>query len=325
MVRKVKQDLDYLILEILRGNQRYFSGQDLAHRLKISRQALSKHISKFIKKGYKISAVPHLGYRFILAPDKLYPWEIKHKLNTKFIGRDIYYYEIVDSTQDIAWQLGLNDSPEGSVVVAETQKKGRGRQERKWFSPRGGIYLSLILRPNFIPINEISKLTLLAGLACVYAIRKTTGLLCSLKWPNDILLGDKKLGGILCELNAETDRINFVVIGIGINVNTTNLPKEGTSLFIQTKKRFFRVHIVKKLLEEIESLYSLLRREGFSFICREWQKYSYIWGKKVKIKMLNRDLEGQAIGIDRRGYLLLKKDNGFIERVSSGDLIKLRY
>lgn len=322
ITKKDKKDIDYLVLEALKETSDYISGEELAHRLRISRQALWKHICKLIEKGYKISAVPHLGYRLVSIPDKLYSWEIKHKLRTKYIGKNIHHYDNVDSTQEIAWRLGLNSLPEGTLVIAETQKKGKGRLNRTWVSPRGGIYLSLVLRPNFILINEIPKITLLTGLACIYAIKKVTNIQCSLKWPNDIFLGEKKLGGILSEINAEQDKVNFIVLGIGININTKDLPREATSLFLYAKRTFSRIEILKRILEELEALYEKARKEGFGSILKEWQRFCHLWNKKIKVKILNREIKGKALGIDRNGYLLVKKDNEYIEVISAGDVTK---
>lgn len=323
IIKEVKEDINYSVLETLKSTSDYISGEELAQRLRISRQALWKHISKLSERGYKISAVPHLGYRLISIPDKLYPWEIKENLPTKYMGKIIYHYNNVDSTQEIAWQLGLNGLPEGTVVIAETQKKGRGRLKRTWFSPPGGIYLSLILKPSFILINEIPRITILAGLACIYAIKKATKIECSLKWPNDIFLGEKKLGGILSEINAEQDKVNFVVLGIGINVNTKDLPPEATSLFLYTQRRFLRREIVKHLLEEMEALYEKARKEGFDSILKQWQNFCCLWNKKIKVKILNRQISGIAVGIDRNGYLLVKKENQDIELISAGDVTKI--
>ncbi|NQT28031.1 MAG: biotin--[acetyl-CoA-carboxylase] ligase [Candidatus Omnitrophica bacterium] len=320
---KPDKDLDYIILKKLKDDEGYTSGEELANKLKISRQALWKHINKLADKGYEIVATPHLGYKLMSCPDKFYPWEVQHNLNTRFIGKEVHHEEVIDSTQDLTWQLGLKGAPEGTVVFAQTQKKGRGRIQRQWISPRGGIYFSLLLKPDFLSIQEVPQITLLVALGCLRGIKKATGVECSVKWPNDIYLKGKKLGGILCEMNAEMDRIHFVVAGIGINVNSKDLPSQATSLFLNLKKKVSRVEIAKRILEEIEVCYRQAQREGFSNLLKEWGQFCLLWGKRVKVKVFDKRIEGEASGIDERGYLLLRKDNGLIEKVSAGDITKL--
>lgn len=339
----ISGDFKYVILEALKGQEGYLSGEDLAKKLGITRQALWKHIAKLQEKGYEIAAVPHLGYQLISCPDKLYPWEIQHKLSTKFMGKDIHHYEIIPSTQDIAVDLGVKGFPEGTLVVSERQTRGRGRLRRNWVSPYGGVYFSLLLRPDFISLEQVSCITLLAGLGCIYGIKRSINISGFLKWPNDIFLNGKKLGGILCEVDAEADRVNSVVVGIGINVNPVRdnggysvgdkisngvntlekLPPYATSLFRETGKRVNRVELLKKILEEIERLYFLLEKEGFSLIRQEWQEFCFLRGERVRVKTLNREIEGEAAGIDEKGHLVLKTGAGRIEKISAGDVEKL--
>lgn len=319
----MEKDIDSLILEQLKKNAGYVSGEELAAKFDISRQALWKHIAKLGDKGYEIAATPHRGYKLVFVPDKFYPWEVKYGLNTKYIGKTVYYYDSVDSTQDLAWDLGVQGSPEGTAVFAETQKKGRGRIGRRWISAKGGIYFSLLLRPVTFLVQEISQITIILGLACIYGIKKATGVECEVKWPNDIFIGDKKLGGILCEMNAETDRVNFVVAGIGINVNTRDLPAEATSLFLYLRKKTSRVELAKRILEEIEVCYRRAQQEGFSLLIKEWSGFCFLWGKRIKVKILDKEIEGEAVGIDESGYLLLRQDTEFIKKISAGEVTRV--
>lgn len=317
-------DINYKILEELRKTDGYVSGEELAGKFSISRQALWKHIGKLTDKGYQIVAVPHSGYKLVSAPDKFYPEEIKCSLRTKIIGRQVHYYNWLDSTQNKAWELGLQNAPEGTVVFTQTQKKGRGRVGRSWVSAKGGIYFSLLLRPKSFLIQEIPRITLLMALGCMQGIKKTTGIQCAVKWPNDIFLNNKKLGGILCEMHAEADNVHFVVAGIGININTKDLPPQGTSLFLHEKKKLSKVPIACGILEEIESYYLRARRQGFSELLKEWQKFSLLCGRRIKVKVMTKHIEGEASGIDENGYLLLREDNGFIQRISAGDVVKVQ-
>lgn len=305
----------------------YVSGEELASKLNITRQALWKHVSTLQQKGYQIAAVPHLGYKLINSPNKLYPWDIQYNLNTKFIGKKIYHYETTESTQDIGWQLGFKKLPEGTLIVSEIQRKGRGRLRRNWASPKGGLYLSLLLKPTFITPNRISQIILLSGLSCIHAIKEGTGIECSLKWPNDIFLDNKKVGGILCELNAESDRVNFVVVGIGININIDQktLPPKTSSLGIEKNSKINRVKLLKAILENIEKYYISLKNGGFSSIRQEWEKFCFILGKRVKVKIQLKEIEGQAEGIDKMGRLILRKNMTHIEKIFSGDVVKVNF
>ncbi|MCF7908066.1 MAG: biotin--[acetyl-CoA-carboxylase] ligase [Candidatus Omnitrophica bacterium] len=317
------KNLDYAILEALRGGSGYSSGEELAKKLKISRQALWKHILNLTEKGYEITAVPHRGYSLVSVPDKFYPEEIKHNLKTKLIARQIHYYDSLGSTQDFGRELGLDGAPEGTVVFAETQKKGKGRLMRKWISPSGGIYFSLLLRPSFFLLGDVSQISLVIALAVIKAIKKATGINCQVKWPNDIILAGKKLGGVLCEINAETDRVNFIVVGVGVNINSKDLPPEATSLLLNTRKKFKRVEIARAILGEIETCYREAKKDSFSSLLKEWSKFCVLWGKRIRVKIFDRMIEGEAQGIDEKGYLLLRSNNGLITKVSAGDIIKV--
>ena len=314
------------ILDFLKKKQAHISGEEISEHLKISRQALWKHIQELKETGYDIVAVPHLGYRLVSSPDRLLPSEVNYGLNTKFIGKKIYYFDIVQSTMDSAWQLGMKDSPEGTLILAETQSKGRGRLGRSWFSPKHkGIYLSLILRPK-IPPHQASILTLLAAVSVCEAIKEKTGLDTQIKWPNDILIQHKKLGGILTELNAEMDEIHFVVIGIGINVNNDKkaLLSGATSLKEQKKEKINRIELAQEILRRIEKNYLDFQKEGARPIVEKWHDFNITLGRRVKILSRKEHLEGEAVAIDIDGALLLRNDSGLIQKVTAGDVAHCR-
>jgi BirA family biotin operon repressor/biotin-[acetyl-CoA-carboxylase] ligase len=311
------------ILDFLKRSQDYVSGDFISHRLGITRQALWKHIQALKDSGYDIQAVPHLGYRFVSSPDRLFPSEITGQLNTRFIGKKIYYFETLPSTMDIAMQLGMRGMPEGTIVLAEAQTKGRGRLGRNWISPKyKGIYLSLILRPKILP-NQAPILTLLVAVSICEAIKEKMGIDAQIKWPNDILIHNKKLGGILTELNAEMDIVRFVVIGIGLNVNNDKktLVASATSLKNEKKENINRIDLLLEILCKIEACYLILQKQESSSIIDKWRQYSVTLGRRVKIICQEEQLEGEAVDIDNDGGLLIRKDSGFIEKVMAGDVV----
>ncbi len=320
---KNDSNLDYEIFKELKESSKHLSGQDLANKLKISRQGLWKHIKNLTDCGYRVEAVPRLGYKIKNSPDKLYPWELKYNLNTNFLGKTVYFKDFLDSTQRFIFKLAQSGSPTGTVVTAQRQRKGKGRMGRNWASPQGGLYLSCLLRPRSILLKDVSQISLIIALACIKAIKKETGITLSVKWPNDIFLNNKKLGGILCEINAEADKINFIIVGIGLNINSTVLPKEATSLRLHTNKSFSKVNLTKEILRQIESYYQELEKGNGEKLLKEWQKYCFLWGSRIRVKVLDRITEGEAAGIDPRGYLLIRQDTGLIDKIASGDVVKV--
>lgn len=313
-------------MEFLKRRQEFFSGEELSHHFKVSRQALWKHIQEFKELGYDIIAVPHLGYKLVSSPDRLFPFEISYGLNTKFIAKNIHYFDTLSSTMDIAMQLGIKGTPEGTIVLAETQSKGRGRMGREWVSLKyKGIYLSLLLKPKILP-NQSPILTLLSAVSICEAIKEATDLDARIKWPNDILMRNRKLGGILTELNAEMDAVRFVVVGIGLNVNNDkkSLIPAATSLKEEKGEFINRIVLLQDILRKIETNYLVFKEKGADFITDKWHNYNVTLGRRVRVVLHKHHLEGEAVNIDTDGALLLRKDSGFIERVTAGDVIHCR-
>jgi BirA family transcriptional regulator, biotin operon repressor / biotin---[acetyl-CoA-carboxylase] ligase len=314
------------ILGYLNKKHDYFSGDQIAKHLGISRQGLWKHIQELKDSGYEIEAVPHLGYRLISCPDRLFAFEITRGLNTKFIGKKIHYFDCLASTMDLAMQLGMQAHANGTLVLAESQTHGQGRLGRSWFSPKyKGIYLSLILRPKILPAAS-PILTLMAAVSICEAVKEVTGLDAQIKWPNDILIHNKKLAGILTEMNAEMDKVNFVVIGIGINVNNDkkSLIAQATSLKEERGEGLSRITLLQELLSRIENNYLLLENKGSQEIIDKWRSFSLTLGKRVKVYCQNKHLEGLALDIDQDGGLLIRRDSGIISKVTCGDVIHSR-
>ena len=314
-----------LILETLR-REKHISGEEIGKQFKISRTAVWKHVNELRKMGYEIRSSPKIGYTFKKSPDLLLPEEIEHGLKTKFIGKHVVHYDTAFSTQDIAAEMARGGATEGTLVIAETQENGRGRKGRSWVSfPKGGIYLSLILKPNLMP-SQVVQIPLIAGVAMTKAIRETVSLKPMIKWPNDIIIGKKKVGGILTEMSSEIDGVNYVVLGVGLNVNMpTSVFSEdifdiATSLIFECGKNTSRTKLVQGFLCGFELIYTKFLVHGFGSVRDEWKELNNTIGSQVKISGNGKDIEGEAIDIDADGFLLVRKDNENISRIISGDV-----
>lgn len=313
------------ILGYLKKEHEYISGDEIASRLGISRQGLWKHIQELKDAGYDIVAVPHLGYRLQSSPDRLSGMEVSYGLGTRFIAKKIHYFEHLSSTMDFAMQLGMQSAPGGTVVIAESQTKGRGRLGRTWLSPKyKGIYFSVLLRQKISP-SEAPVLTLLSAVSICEAVKSFCGLECRIKWPNDVFLDNKKVAGVLTEINAEMDKVNFVVIGIGLNVNNDrkSLIPQAVSLKEQLGQELNRVCLLQELLRRMEDNCFLLEKEGPGPVIDKWRNFNLTLGSRVRVHFQDRYVEGQAAGIDNDGSLLIRKDSGLIQKIFSGDILHL--
>lgn len=314
------------IIHFLKKIDGYLSGEEISRDLKISRAAIWKNIQELREEGYDIVAVPHLGYKLISSPDKLLPREIQFNLGTKILGKKIIYEDVCPSTMDVAFRLGFEGAPEGTIICAEGQNKGRGRLGRSWSSPKSkGIYASIILRPS-LPPNTVSQLTLLSAVALCEAIKKTCGVQLFIKWPNDLLVGNKKLAGILTEMSAEMDRVRFVVIGFGINVNTpvNLLPSTATSLKNEIHLSVSRVELLQEILRSLEKWYEVLQAQGFARIIERWKEYSITLGRRVRVEGIREHMEGEAIDVDQEGSLIIRSDSGIKFKRMAGDVVFVR-
>lgn len=308
------------------AGESFLSGQHLAELIGCSRTAVWKHIEELRKEGFELEAVRRKGYRIIKTPERIIPDEIRLGLKTSFIGKNIHYQDHIDSTQKAAHRLAYENAPEGTVVIAEEQTEGRGRLDRKWHSPKfTGIWMSLILRPN-IPLPKAPQLTLLAAVSIVQAIEDLTGLHPEIKWPNDILINEKKVTGILTELQAESDRIHSIIIGMGINVNQAlsdfpmDLQTKASSLLIEKGKPISRASLIKLIFSYFEKLYLLYLDEGFLPIKLMWESYAISIGKMMKARTMTSTIEGIALGITDDGVLQLEDHEGHIHHIYSADI-----
>jgi len=319
--------MDDTILQLLRDHSSAFlSGEEMSRHLRVSRTAVWKRIRHLRELGYEIEAVTRAGYRLTSSPDLLTPSEVLPLLNTKKMGRVIHHFHTLDSTNSKAYGLALDGAEEGEIVLAESQEKGRGRLDRRWFSPVSlNLYLSVVLRPP-IPPQEAPLLTLLAAVATTEAIRALTGLSPRIKWPNDILLRDRKVAGLLNEIHSETDRVHFVILGIGVNLNgeTRSFPREirqmATTLREETGRKVSRKAFLARLLWDLEAWYTLFLKEGGSRVLEAWREGAQIRGRKVEVKSFGDILRGTAVDVDSSGALILDTGHGDQIRVVAGDL-----
>jgi BirA family biotin operon repressor/biotin-[acetyl-CoA-carboxylase] ligase len=320
--------LDAQILSSLRAaGEDGVGGAELSQKLDVSRAAVWARIEELRALGYEIEASPHRGYRLASAPDVLHADDLLSNLRgSKIVGRDIRVFEETTSTNDVAEKLARDGVKEGVVVFAESQTKGRGRLGRKWISPRRkGLWFSALLRPPLRPV-EVTQLTIAAATALARAIRAQTGVAPEIKWPNDILLQGKKVAGILTELSAELDRVKYVIIGVGVDVNLNpgefpaELRKLATSLKIETGRKLDRAELAVQILRDLDRDYDRICSGQFEAVANEWEKHCTTIGRQVTIRMGERKIQGRAESLDTDGALLLRTQHGRLERIVGGDV-----
>jgi BirA family biotin operon repressor/biotin-[acetyl-CoA-carboxylase] ligase len=318
---------DAKILSALRANPDGVSGAQLAEQLAISRAAIWSRIEELRQVGYEIEAGPHFGYRLIGSPDALHADDLLARLGkTKVIGRDIRVFEETTSTNDVIEKLARDGVKEGVVVFAESQTKGRGRLGRKWMSPtHKGLWFSVLLRPELSP-QETTQLTVASATALRRAIKNVTGLVAEIKWPNDLLIGGRKVVGILTEMSAEVDRVRHVTLGIGVDVNQDasdfppELRKTATSLKVETGEEISRAGLATEILRELDFDYARICGGKFPAVADEWESGCATIGKNVSVQMGARQIRGCAESLDDDGALLVRTEHGHLERVIGGDV-----
>ena len=312
-------------LKLAQGN--WISGEALSRQLQVSRTAIWKHIRTMKTEGYCIDSSTRNGYLLREIPDLLRPRELREGLKTLFIGQgEIRYFDQTDSTNLRAKAMAADGAPEGTLVIAEEQTQGRGRRGRNWFSPPGaGIYLSLIIRPDILP-QEAPRFALLTAAAVAEAVREITMIETRIKWPNDILIGGRKLGGILTEISMEMDKVEYMIIGLGLNVNLAreDLPPDlrelGTSIRMELGRHLPRLPLVRRILERFEETYQEYQRQGFASIRKRWQTFTDMIGRTVAVDTMGGRLTGEVMDFDEDGYLVVREHNGVPVRIFSGDV-----
>ncbi len=314
-----------LILHTLKEKQSYVSGEELSNRLGVSRTAVWKHINELRKEGYEIESSSKKGYRLSGLPDILDSREVSVPEGQQ-IGRELVHFADIDSTNNYAKRIGNEGCLHGTVITAERQTLGRGRVGRLWQSDNNrGLWFSMVLRPDLEP-EKVQIITLAASVAVVEGIFEVLGINCGIKWPNDIILDSCKLGGILTELSAEPGHVNYVVVGIGLNVNQDSgdfdqeLQDKAISLKLYTGKTQARSKILSAILKRFESIYETLLEGKTRHIIDKWNKYSVTIGKEVRI--ISREVEyiGTAQSIALDGKLVVKCKDGAVREVSSGEV-----
>ena len=311
------------VLLALQQTSGYLSGESMSEQLGVSRAAIWKAINSLREQGYEIDSVTNKGYRLLSVPDVLTQESVRNVLADTHIAA-VYVLESVDSTNNEAKRQAQKGAPHNSVFVAEEQTGGKGRLGRVWKSPAGsGLWFTLLLRP-LVPPEQVTCLTLLAGMAVSRAIRELSGLDAQIKWPNDVVLGGPKLCGILTEMAAEVERIEYVGVGIGVNVNTESFPEEiafkATSLLLATGKRWNRAQLLKAILLEMETLLQRQENGEIEQILKEYQGECVTIGRKVSVQRGNIRLSGIAEGITDTGELLVRQSNGSILTINSGEV-----
>ena len=314
------------ILKVLMDNfGESVPGKVLAELSGISRSGVWKHIASLRKEGFNIKAGIKSGYMLNSIPDRLLPKLIHQNLKTERVGKRIEYYESIDSTNAAAKGLALKGAPEGTVVVAEHQTKGKGRLKRSWLSlPGENILFSVIFYPQ-ISTDRVFRLTMLASIAAVKAVRRICKVDAKIKWPNDLYVNEKKVCGVLTEFSADFDSVHYTVVGIGLNVNfeiskNSEIENIATSLMEECGEKISRLSVFTALLEELDLLYKSFVKTGGEGLEKEWSKDSMVVGRKIKIISGKDTKFGIAKGINKSGHLILLNDNGQEEEIVCGDL-----
>ena len=324
---KAMSDSAFKVLEILRRAVAPVSGETIGNELGVTQSTVLKNIKELSQLGYDIQSSRKEGYKLLHSSTKLLPYEIEKNLDTRVIGTSFRYFHHTPSTNSIGKQLCAEGDPgrfHGTVIVAEEQTGGIGRMGRTWISPAGGIWITIILKPH-IPVDHIFMITMAGSLAVARAIRKEFGLGALIKWPNDIFIGKKKIGGLLLEMAAEADTVHYCLLGIGVDVNNpvknfaAGLQREITTISAEVGHEVDCASFLARILKEFENRYLLVESGEYETIMQEWKSLSATLENRVQIRTLKNSFEGEAIDIDEFGALIVRKDNGKLERVVAGD------
>lgn len=317
------------ILKMLRETDGYVSGQQISGRFGVSRTAVWKVIRQLAEEGYQVEAVRNKGYRIVDSPDVMGKEELDSLMKTDWAGRNIVYYDATDSTNLRIRQMGDAGAPHGTLAVANRQTAGRGRRGRAWDSPAGSsIYMSILLRPD-IPPDRAPMLTLVTALSVAEGIQESielkSGSGVQIKWPNDIIINGKKLAGILTEMSAQIDYIDYVTVGVGINVNMTGFPEEiektATSLRIESGRSVKRAPLIAAVMERLEENYGVfLKTQDLSGLLERYTSFLVNRDREVLILGAKEQYRAHAVGVSRMGELIVRREDGTEEAVYAGEV-----
>jgi BirA family biotin operon repressor/biotin-[acetyl-CoA-carboxylase] ligase len=314
------------VIDLLRASQDFVSGEAMSAQLGISRNAVHKHVKSLRRRGYRILGVSRRGYRLEEEPSRLSMAHVTDRTAGSAFGRSYRYYDEIESTNVEAKALANRGAPEGTVVIAEAQTAGRGRLGRRWTSPAGkGLLFSALLRP-MLPMSDAHMLTLVAACAAAEALESLAEVTVSIKWPNDLFIGDRKMGGILLEVAGEQDDVDWVVVGMGVNVNTeyAELPvalrKTATSLKMATGGPVDRSELLARLLLTLDAYYRHSLADGFERVVSDFRSRDYLLDRTVSVQTRDGAVVGLASGIDERGALLVQLPHRSVRSFHSGDV-----
>ncbi len=317
--------------ELYKNIGKYITSDTICQKLNISRIAVWNRIKGLEKLGYKIEAKRSVGYKLVEeGRDILIPYEIKRRLNTKLFGHEIEYFRLTSSTMDEAQYMVEKGCDNGLLVVSEEQTDGRGRQKRKWLSPKGvNIYASLVYKPHGMSSTKSIKLMFAASIAIVEALSDFGIENAKIKWPNDIIINSKKIAGVLVETKSESGILKSCVIGFGVNANIENVPDEikqsATSIYLELHQKIDRAQLLANILYYIENLVRLIEFDSDTDILKMWKQYDTTIGKNVFVISGNEKIKGIAKNIDENGFLLVQTDSGNIKRVVTADSVRFLY
>ncbi|MCD7782275.1 MAG: biotin--[acetyl-CoA-carboxylase] ligase [Methanosphaera sp.] len=306
----------------------YITESELLNILEITNDNLKSNIEKLINSGYEIEYDEEKGYKLNSVPDILEPFEIKKNLKSEYVGHNIHFYDELESTNDTAKEFVKEGAKEGTIVIATKQTAGRTRKYDDWVSPEGGIYITIILRPD-ISLIQASKLTIVTGVAIAKTLHDSFGINVGIKWPNDLLIGNKKICGILTEAVTDYDKLDAVLVGVGIDVNIDkeDIPDSikdiATSVKEELNREYNRAEIVRVFFKEFEDLYEKFKNGEFKYIVSEWRRLSATTGNRIKVYKNGKAKYADAVGIDNKGALIIETDDGKLEKVTSGEVILL--
>ena len=312
------------LLNLLKEKNDYISGEEISEKFNVSRSAIWKQIKALKDAGFIIEGVSRKGYKLISCPDIIFKDKLLSSLNTKLLGKNIEYYKEVSSTNETAKSLA-DKSTDGTIIISETQSGGKGRLGRVWTSPSGGIWTSFILKPNIEPIYA-NKVTIIAAATLINTLKKLD-IDAKIKWPNDIYINNKKVSGILTEMKCDMDRIHYLIVGIGINVNLekNDFPQDildiATSLKIEKNIFFDRNELIKNIIEEFELLYlPFINNNNLKKVIDICKNNSMLIDKEAYLVTQNNQEKVTCIGIDDDGLLIIKDSTGKIKTVLSGEI-----